>query len=236
MSNQIYLAGGGNEHQSFVLDEIFFKQIPLNSKLLYIPIALKGHDLYAGAPKWLRGFVNLHNRQDIEIETWESLFNKSIDDLESFSTIFIGGGNTWNLMQEIRESGFDSLLKDFSKNIGPIYGGSAGAIIFGKKMNSQDDENLINWSDYDGLDMAMGLSVACHYKLEEKERYLDWAFKNKLPLLCLSEETGIIINIDDTFTCSGTTSCFIFTKDKKIIEIPAGFKYLLKDIPQDKDY
>lgn len=90
----IYLAGGGDEHQAFLFDEHYFSNLPENAKFLYIPIALRWHELYAGSPAWVRNLIDLHGRQDIEMETWTELNDRKFSDLEKFDTIFIRGGST----------------------------------------------------------------------------------------------------------------------------------------------
>ena len=50
-----------------------------------------------------------------------------IKSLDEYTGVFIGGGNTFKLLKEIRESKFDILLEKYLKNGGFVYGGSAGA-------------------------------------------------------------------------------------------------------------
>ncbi len=191
--NLIYLAGGGGEQQTFLFDDVYLKSLPKNGKILYLPIALRGHKLYEDAPKWLRDLINSHNRQDIEIETWTEIENKNFSDLQDFDSIFIGGGNTWSLLKEIRESDFDKLLIEFLATRGSIYGGSAGAIILGKKITSPD-ENEVEWKDDNGLDLLGDYSVFCHYKTDQENECQKWSEDNKLPVICLSEETGSVFD------------------------------------------
>jgi len=192
-NNPIYLAGGGGEQQTFLFDDVYLKSLPKNSKILYLPIALRGHKLYEGAPEWLRGSINSHDRQDIEIETWAEIENKNLSDLEDFDSIFIGGGNTWSLLKEIRESDFDKLLIKFLETRGSIYGGSAGAIILGKKITSPD-ENEVGWKDNNGLGLLGDYSVFCHYKTDQENDCKKWPEDNKSPIVCLPEETGCIFD------------------------------------------
>jgi dipeptidase E len=126
------------------------------------------------------------------METWTDLNGKRLSNLDNFDTVFIGGGNTWLLLKEIRESGFDKLLVEFLALRGSIYGGSAGAIILGKKIVTHDDDE-VGWKDEAGLDLLNEYSVACHYKPEEEDKYQKWAKDNNLPLICLPEEAGAVI-------------------------------------------
>ena len=85
---QLFLSGGGNEQQSFPLDEIFFSSLPENANILYIPIALRGHQLYPTASMWIQSVIQLHNRNDIKIETMDEPEKYNFDKVKSFDAIY----------------------------------------------------------------------------------------------------------------------------------------------------
>lgn len=68
-----------------------------------------------------------------------------LSDLNDFNVIFVSGGNTFYLLEKIRESGFDKIIKKLlSKRI--IYiGSSAGSIVVGPSLEpikSLDDPSI----------------------------------------------------------------------------------------------
>lgn len=136
----------------------------------------------------------MHQRQDIEITTWDSLDDRTLADLSQYDALFVGGGNTWSLMRDIRESKFDQAINKYLQQGGSIYGGSAGAIILGDRIDTQNDDNLVGWKDDEGLKLLDGLSIACHYKASEMEHYRAWSIKHHAEVICLAEESGIIIS------------------------------------------
>src|SRR3989339_1113634 len=141
VNNQIYLSGGGNEHQSFPLDNFFFNALPKKGFFLYIPIALRGHKLFSTAPAWMKGLITLHKRRDLTFKTVINLQKYKFENLVNINGIYIGGGNTWLLMQELKDSRFADVLNQYLKTGVLLYGGSAGAIVFGKKIDTQNDKN-----------------------------------------------------------------------------------------------
>ena len=149
--NRIYLSGGGNEKQSFPLDKFFFDTFSKNGSFLYIPVALRGNRLYSTAHLWMKKMLELHNRRNIQFETTDDLSKYQLKDLKKFDAIYIGGGNTWNLIQEIRDSGLFQELILYIKDGGVVYGGSAGAIVLGKYIDTHNDKNKINLKDTSGL-------------------------------------------------------------------------------------
>lgn len=211
-NNRIYLSGGGNEKQSFPLDKFFFDTLPKNGRFLYIPIALRGNKLYPKAHLWMKGIIELHERVDVQFETVDDPAKYNLEALMEFSGIYIGGGNTWSLIQELRDSGFVDILIQYMQAGREVYGGSAGAIIMGKKINTHDDENKIGLQDVSGFNLLNDFSVACHFKDEQSDRFKTWAIDNNLPIVCLPEETGLIIE-KNVALCAGTKPCIVYLAD-----------------------
>ena len=129
MKGTLFLSGGGSEKDSYLLDREFAKL--LKGKLLYIPIAIdtKTHP-FPECFKWIKSVFGQFGFSNIEM--WTSVKDKTPDNLKEFDAVYIGGGNTFKLLKEFRDSGFDKLLVEFYRSGGHIYGGSAGAIILGK--------------------------------------------------------------------------------------------------------
>lgn len=224
-NSRIYLSGGGNEQQSFPLDNFFFSTLSKNGRFLYIPIALRGHKLYPTAHLWMESILKLHERTDVQFDVMDDPAKYKSDYLKGFAAIYIGGGNTWSLMQELKNSGFtDSLLKYAEE--GQIYGGSAGAIILGKRIDTHDDENKVGLSDTGGLGLLGDYSVACHFNNDQQERFQSWAVSNNLPLICLPEEAGLIID-SGIARCEGTKPCTIYAADGVETNINSGESFSL---------
>ena len=85
------------------------------------------------------------------VKTTEELMTKNFTD---YACLYIGGGNTYKLLNDLKVSGaFDKIKKYLLEDNGIVYGGSAGAIIFGKDLDScnTDDENEVGLDDNTGL-------------------------------------------------------------------------------------
>ena len=96
VTTKVYLSGGGNSEQSFLFDRFFLDEIPRGSCFLYVPLALRRSNLYLGAEKWLKGVLRLHEREGLLLETANDL--RKYTNLKKYSCIYIGGGNTWDLI------------------------------------------------------------------------------------------------------------------------------------------
>lgn len=214
----IYLSGGGDETQTLPLDKIFFNTLPKDGLFLYIPVALRGHKLYPTAHSWMKGVIALHSRRDVHFKVIDDTSNYTLKQLKEFCGIYIGGGNTWNLMQEIKDTGFSDILIQYIQNGGRVYGGSAGAIIMGKRIDVCNDKNKIGTQDVRGLNLLNGFSVACHFKNEQGDTFHLWAATLASSIICLPEESGLFIE-NDLAVCVGTKPCMIYYDDGERKEI-----------------
>ncbi len=217
----LYLSGGGDENTSFTFDKFFFESLPKNKRFLYIPIALRGHDMYKHVDSWMKGVIDLHKRSDLDLEIWKDFSSNKSFNLDDFDGIYIGGGNTWILMGEFKKYSFDVLLSQYINKGGIVYGGSAGAIIFGKKINTQDDENLVNLRDYAGLSMIGDYSLSCHFNKNESDKLKKWSQDNELPIICLPEGSGIIVESKNK-KCIGTQGCFVSKPNGEFVKVDSG--------------
>ena len=144
--------------------------------------------------------------------------------LAEYACIYIGGGNTYKLLAEIKASGAFDKIKDYLANHdGIVYGGSAGAIIFGYDLDScnTDDENDVGLADHTGFNLINGYSLLCHYTSRDKERtelskrYLIELSKEK-PIYAIPEEDTIFVN-DGNIEFIGTKPYYEFI-DGNVIE------------------
>jgi len=90
----------------------------------------------------------------------------TVEDIKA-DVIYVCGGNTFYLLQKIRESGFDTLLPTFD---GLYIGVSAGSIVVGPNIEVSGpwDENDVNLSDTTGLNIV-NFALIPHYQRKEKE-------------------------------------------------------------------
>lgn len=217
---RIILGGGGDRKKSEDLDVLFASLIDKSKPLLYIPIAIdtKRHP-YPECLKWLQGTFD-----KLGITKYAMWIEKNLQDIKDeptqFGGVYIGGGNTYYLLEILKETKFWEFLKVCaSKNI-PIYGSSAGAIIFGNSILTSSDENLVQFKNTSGMDILQGLSIFCHYEAEKESRVIAGMQKNHLTgVIALSERTGIYVQ-DGNVTIVGNDPAVLFsTKGKSVISV-----------------
>ena len=211
---RVFLCGGGSGIQTTDAYEKFSSLIGDKSKpLLYIPLAMYDcnmDDCYT----WIKEELKNYNIENVEmVRAPKDLIDKSLED---YSAIFIGGGNTFKLLFELKLTGFFDRLKEYINNNGIVFGGSSGAIILGKDIRScnLDDENDVGLVDTTGIDVLNGYSVLCHYtnrseeKNEENKSYLKELSK-EIKVITLPEEDTMFIS-DSGIEVYGDKPYYIF--------------------------
>lgn len=214
----IFLSGGGNEEQTEMIDKEFVKAIDHNKPLLYIPIAMQGEIPYEDCYKWINSVFRPLGIT--EIEMWTDLGDKYPEDLKKFSSIYIGGGNTFYLLNVLRETGFYNILKEFVDKKGIVYGGSAGAIIFGRDILTAKhmDPNHTNLKTFEGFNYIDNYSLWCHYETSNDSVIKEYVNKYGYSVIALPEEAGIVMN-EGTLKVIGSSPAYIFRNgDKYVVE------------------
>lgn len=226
---KLYLSGGGSGKQNHFAYINFFRIIDKSKPILYIPLAMES-TMYKSCYNWFKNEINSYNFDKFEMV--KSSLELSKLDLNNYSALFIGGGNTYKLLSELKENDNINKIKKYLLNGGIVYGGSAGAIIFGKDIDGcklMDEKNDVNT---EGLNFINNYSLLCHFNnnnLKLNKKYLT-TYSKKNKLLFLPEEDVLVIN-DNSIKIIGSHKYAIFDNQKMAIHSPSNFK---KDIKSDE--
>ena len=195
---KLILNGGGDGKAVESARQLLNRVIDHRKKILYIPLAWPD-PTYRGCLEFMTGELADVEKSGIEmIRSTEELMSRNFTD---YAALYIGGGNTYKLLRDLKESGaFGKIRKYLTEEDGIAYGGSAGAIIFGKDLDScnTDDENEVGLADHTGFNMIGGYSLLCHYTSRNRERtelsrkYLLELSKTK-PVYAIPEEDTIYV-------------------------------------------
>ena len=138
-----------------------------------------------------------------------------------------GGGNTYKLLSEIKQYDNYEKIKTYLKKGGIVFGGSAGAIIFGKDINGclLDDKNIVNLENTNGFNYLNGYSILCHLKnknFNKNKKYLEeYSKSNKL--IYLPEDNVILID-NDKISIIGTSKYALFENGNYVFHNYANYK------------
>jgi dipeptidase E len=189
---RVIVTGGGSEMDSLPLDRLFYSWLNLHSSILYLPIAMQDpQGIFESSWEWFTHAFAPFNLTNIHM--WTTLADKTAQDLNTFDAVFIGGGNTYWLLHQLRATGLDAALIDFIQQGHPVSGGSAGAILLGRDIQTcaHMDPNTIGLTDMRGLDMMLGYAIWCHYTPDDDRRILAYIGTHNIQALALTERAGI---------------------------------------------
>jgi dipeptidase E len=190
---KIVVGGGGNEITSFDSHKVFYEQLKDNKSVLYIPIALL--DNKHSPNSCLKWFKKAFNKFDLKSVDMITDFNDSItNNLNKYGGIYIGGGNTYKLLNKIYTSGFNKKLISYLKEDRVIYGGSAGAIILGKSIDTARYADTNNYPNLDthGLNVLDNYSIWCHYQ-EKDYSNINQLTNEGLKIIAIGESSAVFV-------------------------------------------
>ena len=224
---KLVLTGGGDSENFEEIDKHFINMLGDKRTLLFIPLA-------GDEDTWDDGLERIHEVfSTIHFDAIEMCVDLSVldwDYLSNFSAIYIDGGNTFRLMDEIHNTHTYELLHRFLHNGGIINGDSAGAIVLGSHIETahfgeMGDENESDVISYQGLNLIGNWAVHCHYDEKEDEEIMEFSKDYGFPIIALHENSAIAIDNKMLFVI-GENKISIFMGDKKI-NVPPGQTYLV---------
>lgn len=191
MDGSVYLGGGGAAEEERVLwDEMLRGR----TNVLYWPFALDGKPL-GGADGWLRG--NLARRwPGVRLTTWHSLEGREPEELNGFDLLFVGGGNTFLLLEQVASRRFIEPVRRYVASGGAYYGGSAGAVLACDDIGiaAGHDDNRAGLEQLAGLALVPGVAVLPHYTSAAEATARSWHATSGRTVVGIPERSGVIFD------------------------------------------
>lgn len=228
---KLILNGGGSDEQ--IKDSVkLFANMVKDGKVMYIPLAWDNGNIEK-CIDWFRKQVEPYGiKRIVQVLDANEITTELLKECKG---VFIGGGNTYKLLKMLKETQVYYNLKEFIKrNDTVVMGGSAGALIFGKSIDtclddglgikSICDQNLVGLQDTSGYDFLNGYSLLPHYKKKEDQitltnQRVKRLIKEGYKLVCVPEETSLFVN-DGKYSVVGEKPIEIIDNaTKKIFDI-----------------
>lgn len=225
----LFISGGGGSKDSLLLDKYFLKIINQKRSILYIPVAMEVDSLgFESCYDWIIKTISSISKNFINIVMWTDLSSKSWDDIKDFGAIYIGGGNTFKLLNYLVDTNFLLLLKEYINNGGVVYGGSAGAIIMGKSINTAEEENDKDYKKSEGLNLFFGTSIICHHEKNMDAKIINYTRENHEGVIALPERTGLFL-FNSEILVIGYEPAYFFDSKGKIKTLETDNKYFYNE-------
>lgn len=215
---KLFLSGGGSGKDSIELDKKYIQSLATTKPVLYIPIAIdtEKHP-YPDCLKWLKGNFQPLGFDNFVMWTEDDLKGKTIKDFEQFGGIYIGGGNTFKLLKDLKEFGTFEILKELAEKDVPIYGGSAGAIIMAITIipAKSADVNEVDLTDFNALNLVWDYDIWCHYQESDNQTIKKYITEYGLKkIIAIPESAGLYVhNKSMEVVGPSNVTVFGYTKD-----------------------
>lgn len=211
---KLFLCGGGSGEQILEAYKALKLELNCSKPILYVPLAMDV-DKYDSCQEWFANEIKyIGLDQFYMVRSADELAEINFDD---YCAIFIGGGNTYKLLKDLKDKNIDKKLLHYLDNNGVVFGGSAGAIIFGKDINicKLEDGNTCKLEDTSGLNLINNCSILCHLNEKHYNRnfkmLINSSFDHKI--LYLPEEDVIFIE-DNKIKTYGDKPFYVFKNGK----------------------
>ncbi len=218
----------GSGYLEYILPrlKIFFKGI---DSIVFVPFARPSGISYAEYTEIAKKAFETIGVDVIGIHEYKD-YNKAINEAKG---IFIGGGNTFELVNQLYKNDLIETIKLAVENGTKYFGTSAGSNICGPTMQTTNDMPVVYPPSFNTLGL-IDFNINPHYldpdpnsthKGETREtRILEYHIFNEIPVLGLREGSWLEV-LGEKATLKGNHTARLFQQQKAPVELPIGFEF-----------
>ncbi len=203
------------------------------TRIVYWPFALAA-EMCASADDWLRGNLDLLGI-GYQLDTWTTLSDHDASELDPdlVDLLFVGGGNTFRLLNQVRSYGFIEQVREFWLGGGDYYGGSAGALLACDSIEIADghDPNEPGLKDFSALGLLPDVAVLPHFTEEQIEDASRWSQSRHTVVLGLPESVGLRCAGGECAVIGGGVVTLV--TERLVERYAAGASFSLESCPRD---
>jgi dipeptidase E len=212
----------GSSYLEYLLKdlEVFFKEI---ENILFIPYARPGGLSYDDYTEKATTAFSKINKTVKGIHTFEN----SVEAIKNAEAIFVGGGNTFVLTNQLYKNNLVDALNAVVKNGTPYLGTSAGSNICGLTIKTTNDMPIVYPPSFNALGLVP-FNINPHYLDPDKNskhmgetretRIKEFHNFNTQPVVGLREGSWLVVN-GKSIILKGILSARIFEYNKAPYEI-----------------
>ena len=215
----------GSGYLEYILDELktFFNG---TSQIIFIPYARPSGITYN---EYTAIALKAFSKINIDVKGIHE-FKNPVEAIKNAHGIFVGGGNTFELVSKLYEHKLIETLKDVVNEGTPYFGTSAGSNICGLTMKTTNDMPICYPPSFDTLGF-IPFNINPHYldpdpnsthKGETRAtRINEYHTYNSTPVLGLREGSWLAVN-DTEIKLKGDLTARLFQQNKRPIELTTG--------------
>jgi dipeptidase E len=184
----VVAGGGGSASAEADVLAYFSGLVGRSGRILDVPWA-QPDPTDPALSSWARLALGEHGITQVDTMTSVEAVGERLD---AYDGVFMGGGNTFLLLERLRATGFGVELARAVRAGLPCYGGSAGAIVLGVSIEPclHLDRNDLGMTDLAGLDLFGGRAVWCHYHAGDRALIERFCRARHIEVLAVPENAG----------------------------------------------
>ncbi len=177
----------------------FLGRDPKDIKVSFVTTAAYGENKDV---RWLENFRNQLRKYGINDIVDLDLKDKSENELEQIlldrNMIYVNGGNTFYLLDQVKKSGFDKVATKLVENGVLYFGVSAGSILVNPTIesagwNPNHDANNVGIKDMSAMNLTPFLIIP-HFSPSYSSLAKEDADKSGYPVIALLDSQAILVN------------------------------------------
>nr|WP_244638564.1 MULTISPECIES: Type 1 glutamine amidotransferase-like domain-containing protein [unclassified Frigoribacterium] len=228
----VFLGGGGSEADEAAL---WAEAFPAGSRVVVWPFAHRAAVDRRAAGAWATEALLAIGVEDVDVwGTTETGVDRSrLDEpgpgqprlsrpgapgRRGLDVVAVLGGNTFDLLQALREAGLLDLLHAHLLGGGSLYGGSAGAVLAGADVDlaRAADPDDVGTTDTRGLDLVHGHDVLPHWTDDQEAAARRHSRASGRPVLAIPERGGVVVARDGTARSVGPDDVQVITAERTV--------------------
>ncbi|TDT66399.1 Type 1 glutamine amidotransferase-like domain-containing protein [Frigoribacterium sp. PhB116] len=225
MTGLVFLGGGGSEADEAAL---WAEAFPAGSRVVVWPFAHRAAVDRRAAGAWATTALLANGVADVDV--WATT-EPGVDrprlgepgargrrGLDGVDVVAVPGGNTFDLLQALREAGLFDLLHAHLLGGGSLYGGSAGAVLAGADIDlaRAADPDDVGTTDTRSLDLVHGHDVLPHWTDDQEAAARRHSRVTGRPVLAIPERGGVVVAPDGTARPVGPDDVQVITAERTV--------------------
>ncbi|MFE9361370.1 dipeptidase PepE [Streptomyces sp. NPDC006978] len=197
--------------------------LPPEARVAFVPYALADHDAYTARvraalePSGIR-VRGVHENTD------------PVAELAASDAVFIGGGNSFRLLDALYRTGLREAVRDAARSGLPYMGASAGTNMAAPTLRTSNDMPIVQPPSFDALGLVpfqinphyLDPDPASTHKGETREeRLTEFLEENDVPVLGLREGSWLRVQ-ESAATVQGARPARLFARGARPQELAAG--------------
>jgi dipeptidase E len=225
VTGRVFLGGGGTEADEAAL---WAEAFPAGSRVVIWPFAHRAAVDRRAAGAWATTALLAIDVADVDVwvTTEPGVDRPRLDQLvvrrrrglDGVDVVAVPGGNTFDLLQALREVGLLDLLHAHLLRGGSLYGGSAGAVLAGADVDlaRAADPDDVGTTDTRGLDLVHGHDVLPHWTDDQEAAARRHSRASGRPVLAIPESGGVVVAPDGTARSVGPDVVQVITAERTV--------------------